>query len=97
MEILIALIDMEESPWGDLKGKPLNARRLANLLKPYAVLSRQVRIGEKNQKGYTREALWDAWVRYLPSVESGVGVSPIASDTNDTNETQHDQVIIDEA
>jgi hypothetical protein len=87
VEILLALIDLEESPWGDLKGKSLDPRRLANLLKPYGVVSRQVRIGEKNQKGYTRESLYDAWVRYLPSAESVLGGSPIVNDTNDTGDT----------
>jgi phage/plasmid primase-like uncharacterized protein len=86
-EILAALIDLEESPWGDLKGKPLDARRLSNFLKPYGVTSKQVRIGEVNQRGYTHESLWDAWVRYLPPAESVVGDSPIASATSATKAT----------
>ena len=93
-EILVSLINLEESPWGDLRGKPIDSRRLSNLLKPYGVGSKQVRIGEQNQRGYTRESLWDAWVRYLPSDESGVGVSPIVaatSATNATTETPGDQ------
>lgn len=87
VDIVRALINREESAWGDLKGKPLDARRLASLLKPYAVVSKQVRIGDRSQKGYTRAALEDAWVRYLPPVESVVGVSPMMSETSETNET----------
>jgi hypothetical protein len=87
VEILVALINLEESPWGDLKGKPLDSRRLSNLLRPYGVVSTQVRIGEQNQRGYTHESLWDAWVRYLPPAESGVGDSPIASATSATPAT----------
>jgi Protein of unknown function (DUF3631) len=87
-EILLALINLEESPWGDLKGKPLDARRLAHLLKPYTITSTQVRIGEKNQKGYTKEILWDAWSRYLPSDDtSSLGLPPRVSDTSDTTGT----------
>lgn len=87
VDILSVLNNLEESPWGDLKGKSLDARRLANLLKPYNVSSKQVRIGDISQKGYTREALWDAWVRYLPPMESGVDVPSTVSETSETNET----------
>jgi len=87
-EILEALIDLEESPWGDLKGKPLDSRRLAHFLRPYGVVSKQVRIGEKNQRGYTREALWDAWLRYLSAEEhEAVGVPPIVTATSATSDT----------
>jgi hypothetical protein len=86
VEILLALIDLEESPWGDLKGKPLEARGLAFLLKPYAVTSKQVRIGEKNQRGYTREDLHDAWLRYLPPAESVLGGPPMVNATSDTGD-----------
>lgn len=86
VEILVALGDLEESPWGDLKGKPLDARRLAHLLRPYEVLSKQVRLGEKSQKGYTKESLWDVWSRYLPSVDaSSLGLPPRASETSVTD------------
>jgi hypothetical protein len=91
VEILVALVDLEESPWGDLKGKPLDARRLAHLLRPYEVLSKQVRLGEKSQKGYTKESLWDVWSRYLPSVDaSSLGLPPRASETSETSVTDGD-------
>jgi Protein of unknown function (DUF3631) len=87
VEILIALINLEESPWGDLKGKSLDSRRLSILLRPYGVVSRQVRIGEQNQRGYTHESLWDAWVRYLPPAGSVVGDSPLVGATSATKAT----------
>lgn len=90
VEILQALIDLEESPWGDLKGKPLDARRLANLLKPYGVTSKQVRRGESNQRGYTCGDLQDAWARYLPSKAEepeGLGQPPIVAATSATHAT----------
>ena len=66
--IITALTKLEESPWGDLHGKPLNARGLAQRLHRYEVSSTTVRIGELVAKGYKREDLHNAWIRYLPSV-----------------------------
>lgn len=63
--IIESLIKIDESPWGDLKGKPLDARRLANFLRPYGVQSKTVRIGDRTAKGYASEDLFDSWTRYL--------------------------------
>ena len=57
-----------DAPWGELQGKPLSVRGLANILKPYAVSSQKVTIHGRSLQGYRRDPLWDAWVRYLPSV-----------------------------
>ena len=65
--ILAALHKLDEAPWADLRGLPLNARGLAGRLRQYGVKSADVRLGEWNGKGYKREDLWDAWSRYLPS------------------------------
>lgn len=81
-DILNALIGMEEAPWGDLRGKPLNDRGLANRLRPYGVKSKQVRVGSWTGKGYARDDLHDAWVRYLdPSL------LPAESETRETSVT----------
>jgi len=64
--ILAGLCALDEAPWGDLRGKAIDARRLANLLRPYDVRSKNVRIRESIQKGYARVDLVDAWERYLP-------------------------------
>jgi hypothetical protein len=64
-QILEELHKMEESPWGDLRGKPLDARGLARRLKPYGAKPTQVRILASTMKGYRREDLHDAWERYL--------------------------------
>lgn len=63
--ILERLLDLDEAPWGDLYGKQLNSRGLAQRLRKYEVSSKQVRIGTTTKKGYTRADLWDAWERYL--------------------------------
>ena len=79
-DLLEILNNMDEAPWGDLRGKPLDSRGLARRLKKYGVVPKTVRIGEATPKGYTRENLYDAWERYLPSL-------PIASATSATSAT----------
>ncbi|WP_433187731.1 DUF3631 domain-containing protein [Actinoallomurus sp. CA-150999] len=64
--ILERLHKLDESPWSDWYGRPLNARDLAKLLKPYGVTSVDVKADGTNRKGYRRDHLHDAWSRYLP-------------------------------
>ena len=66
-DILKALHRIEDAPWADLRGTPLNARGLSNRLGRYQIKRSDVRIGEWHGKGYKREDLWDAWTRYLPN------------------------------
>jgi hypothetical protein len=68
--IVERLAAMEESPWGNLRGFPIDARKLATFLKPYKVKSQQIRHGGTTLKGYRAEDLFDAWQRYLPDTES---------------------------
>jgi hypothetical protein len=84
-EILEKLNGLDESPWGDFKGKPLDARSLAKILKPYGVERKQIRIGASSNKGYARADLHDAWVRYLPTQE-GPGL-PSTSRELETSES----------
>ncbi|MCR6494236.1 DUF3631 domain-containing protein [Cellulomonas sp. P24] len=63
--ILDALVEMDESPWGDLRGKPLDARGLARRLAKYDVKPKNVRIDGKIPKGYDAADLADSWARYL--------------------------------
>lgn len=65
--ILRELRAIEDAPWDDLRGKPLDARGLARRLKPYGVASTKLKIGADSVRGYRREDLWDAWQRYLPA------------------------------
>ena len=94
-DIIEALINLEESPWGDLKGKPLDGRRLSKLLKPYEIAPKSVRLGVNVFKGYERTTLHDAWVRYLPSEdESPLALSPIGSVTSVTEVTEEQEELL---
>lgn len=64
--ILARLNELEESPWGDMHGKPLDERRLARMLKAYGVKSKTIRVGTQTPKGYLRADLEDQFRRYLP-------------------------------
>lgn len=66
--ILARLHALEDSPWGDLYGRPMTSNDLAKMLKPYEVKPVDVRETGTgpNRKGYRRADLHGAWVRYLP-------------------------------
>jgi len=65
--ILERLHQLDEAPWADLRGKPLDARGLARRLTTYGVGSVNTKTADARVlKGYRREHLWDAWTRYLP-------------------------------
>ena len=63
---------MEESPWGDLRGKPLDSRGLSRRLAKYGVKPKTVRIGVVTAKGYSRQDFHDPWSRYCHSVVTDV-------------------------
>ncbi|MCZ7537802.1 MAG: DUF3631 domain-containing protein [Acidimicrobiia bacterium] len=65
VDLLQKLNEMDGAPWGDLRGKPLDARGLAWRLRRHKVKSSQ--LGGLNVKGYLRSDFHDAWARYLPS------------------------------
>ena len=64
--ILEKLRGLDEAPWVDIRGKPLNDRGLAVRLRSYGIQRRVIRIGSTTHKGYRREDFVDAWRRYLP-------------------------------
>jgi hypothetical protein len=98
--ILASLSELDESPWGDLDGRPLDARRLARELSRYGVRPHDVRLrGGEVVKGYRTtapEGLADAWDRYLPPPATAATpatpqVKPVAAARSvaDTSATPH--------
>lgn len=83
VDILDALTAMEEAPWADLGGKPLDARKLAKELARYGVAPVPIRDGPEGKpaKGYTvhpttdNTGLADAWGRYLSGLCGYTGYS----------------------
>ena len=66
-DLVAALVELDESPWADLRGKPLDKNRLAKLLKPYAIKPRGIRLDDgTTPRGYFKEDFLDAWSRYIP-------------------------------
>jgi Protein of unknown function (DUF3631) len=65
--LLARLHGRPESPWRDVKGKPLDDRGLARRLRGFNIKSRDVRLPEHAtaKKGYRAEDFHDAWKRYL--------------------------------
>jgi hypothetical protein len=64
--LLEELHKIEESPWGDMRGKPLDPRGLAKRLKEYDIKPATIRLAVTTAKGYRRSDFLDAWSRYLP-------------------------------
>lgn len=69
-DILTALHNLDDAPWAEYQGKPLDPRRLGKLLGKYGVKSRDIKQSTGTAaKGYRLDGdggLADAWSRYLP-------------------------------
>ncbi|MEV6020967.1 DUF3631 domain-containing protein [Streptomyces sp. NPDC051997] len=70
--ILDRLNALDDAPWADLNGRPLDNRRLSKMLSEYATAdgdpigSRNIKTGGSVLKGYYASDLRDAWARYCP-------------------------------
>lgn len=65
--VLDRLHGLDEAPWSDLRGRPLDARGVARRLDAFEVRSAKVKLDGQSLRGYRREDLYDAWQRYLPA------------------------------
>ncbi|CAN5681894.1 hypothetical protein BH23CHL8_BH23CHL8_28820 [soil metagenome] len=63
-DLIETLLADDEGPWASHKS-PLTPHRLSRLLTPFEITSKQMRIAERNLKGYEREAFLDSWERFL--------------------------------
>lgn len=54
-ELVAALVEREESPWGDLRGRPLDVQKLAHLLRYYGIRPKVFRVGKATLRGYSTE------------------------------------------
>jgi Protein of unknown function (DUF3631) len=77
VELLTALVEREDGPWGRWWGNDVDAGRtkgpagrLAKLLKPFGIAPTKWRDGELVLRGYEREGFEEPWARYLPHTPS---------------------------
>lgn len=81
-ELLDRLHAMDGAPWASIKGQPIDARFLANMLRKYEVpTNRTHRVQGVVVKGYRAADLADAWTRYVPTRSAEIG------NTGDTGNT----------
>ena len=79
-EVLIQhLVGRDESPWADIRGKPITDRQLSDRLRQYRVKPRDVKIGGTNRKGYYRADFEDLWKRYLPPTAAHAATAATAA------------------
>ena len=89
--LLKALHDLEDAPWGDLRGEPIQSRFLSRKLGDYDVAPRLLNLGgDERARGYSVHhdtngtgGLSDAFARYLaiPPGESVTSVTPVPTGT----------------
>ncbi|MFC5027779.1 DUF3631 domain-containing protein [Streptomyces sp. DSM 41987] len=83
----IAILDrlnaLDDAPWADLHGKPLDNRRLSKMLGEYMtadndpVASRNIRTSGGVLKGFFAKDLEDAWTRYCPPPTAATTATPL--------------------
>ncbi len=93
-DLAAGLTALEEAPWADLRGRPIDAGGLAYRLRAYGIHSKNLRLESGVVKGYSRADFEDAWSRYIaPPVAAATPLhSPAAtfSATSATLETVKD-------
>lgn len=61
------LAKRDDRDWHEWKlGRPITARQVAGLLRPYGVKPKMLRFGTATVRGYEKQAFVDAWARYVP-------------------------------
>ena len=87
-ELLKGLHALDNAPWAELKGKPLNEYGLSRFLRDYEISPKTIRIGPHKAKGYERADFADAWARYCPAPASGKSVASVASVASQVSATE---------
>jgi hypothetical protein len=64
-DLIAELSQIEESPWGDWRGKPITSQELSRLLRPHKIKTMPVWVNGQTVKGYKAEQFENAWLRVL--------------------------------
>lgn len=81
--ILDRLNALDDAPWADINGKPLDNRRLSKMLSDYMtadnepIASRNIRTAGGVLKGFFANDLEDAWARYCPPPTGATSATPL--------------------
>jgi putative DNA primase/helicase len=88
-DILRALGEMDHRPWPEHNGgKPITARGLASLLKPFKIAPKTLKLKDgTTAKGYRQEWFHDAFERYIPTHDPVTNVTP-----NNVNDLSNDRL-----
>lgn len=81
--ILSELHHLEESPWDDLRGRPVDARWLSRQLAKYDVRAKVIRTADGTPRGYDRADLADPWSRYLSATSDPLAATSATEPTPD--------------
>ncbi|WP_331452850.1 DUF3631 domain-containing protein [Streptomyces sp. SS162] len=79
--VLDRLCALDEAPWADMNGRPLDSRALAKMLAEYMtsdntpIKARNIKTAGTVLKGYYAADLHDAWQRYCPPPPAGAATS----------------------
>ena len=94
-ELVRRLRDREDSPWNDLKGKPLTTSMLRERLKPYGIKATQKKISGVNLNGSSRTDFHDSWKRLLvpPISTASTASTTSTTSTNLMNKNKKVEVV----
>jgi hypothetical protein len=91
----IAILDrlnaLDDAPWADLDGKPLDNRRLSRMLGEYMtadnepIRSRNIRTAGGVLKGFVATDLDDAWARYCPPPQAATSATTLPPSSEPLN------------
>lgn len=93
-DIVEALGQREDRPWCEWsKGRPITARQVAKLLRPFGIRPKQYRDGEKT-RGYRLEDCEDAFSRYIPPSDPVQPVHPSDDGRNPDSAIRYSDAVV---
>jgi Protein of unknown function (DUF3631) len=86
-DLVAGLCRVEESPWRTINhGNPIDANRLAMLLRPWDVRPQQIKTPPNTvTRGYYADSFRQVWARYLPQDQAGYPATPATGVTPQVN------------
>lgn len=81
-DLIATLCDDDEKPWATYnRGKPISPRQVSTRLHGYGILSKSIRIGYDNKKGFHKDQFQESFNRYLNGSKKLLPESPFLSVT----------------